>query len=67
MTYKTTKNPRKAYAEFDFEPEVRDLIEQSPPKELVATFHKLSDAKIKETKALAARAAERYNLLPGLI
>jgi hypothetical protein len=34
------------------------------PTELVATFHKLFDAKIKETKALAARAAKRYNLLP---
>jgi hypothetical protein len=43
---------------------VRDLIEQGPPTELVATFHKLFDAKIKETKALAARAAKRYNLLP---
>ena len=46
---------------------VRDIIEQGPPTELVATFHKLFDAKIKETKALAARAAKRYNLLPGLI
>ena len=45
---------------------VRDIIEQGPPAELVATFHKLFDAKIKETKALAARAAQDYNLLPGL-
>ena len=46
---------------------VRDIIEQGPPTELVATFHKLFDAKIKETKALAALAAKRYDLLPGLL
>ena len=46
---------------------VRENIEQGPPEELVATFHKLFDAMIKETKALAAQAAKRYNLLPGLI
>ena len=40
---------------------------QGPPEELVATFHKLFDRKIKETKSLAAQAAKRYGLLPGLI
>ena len=33
----------------------------------VATFHKLFDGKIKDTKALAVEAAKRYGLLPGLI
>ena len=46
---------------------VRAIIEQGPPEELVANFHKLFDAKIKNTKALAAEAAKRYGLLPGLI
>ena len=46
---------------------VRAIIEQGPPEELVATFHKLFDEKIKETKSAAAQAAKRYGLLPGLI
>ena len=46
---------------------VRGIIEQGPPEELVATFHKLFDGKIKETKSAAAQAAKRYGLLPGLI
>ena len=46
---------------------VRAIIEQGPPEELVATFHKLFDEKIKETKSLASQAAKRYGLLPGLI
>ena len=46
---------------------VRAIIEQGPPEELVATFHKLFDEKIKKTKALATVLAKRYGLLPGLI
>ena len=46
---------------------VRAVIEQGPPEELVATFHKLFDGKIKETKAKAAQAAKRYGLLPELM
>ena len=46
---------------------VRDIIEQGPPEELVATFHKLFDGKIEKTKALATEAAKRYGMLPGLI
>ena len=46
---------------------VRAIIEQGPPEQLVATFHKLFDEKIKETKSLAAQAAKRYGLVPGLI
>ena len=46
---------------------VREIIEQGPPEELVATFHKLFDDKIKKTKALAADFAKRYGLLPGMI
>ena len=45
---------------------VRTIIEQGPPEQLVATFHKLFIEKIKTTKALAAELAERYGLLPGL-
>ena len=40
---------------------------QGPPEALVASFHKLFDGKIKDTKSLAAQAAQRYGLLPGLI
>ena len=46
---------------------VRAIIEQGPPEELVATFHRLFDGEIKDTKALAVEAAKRYGLLPGLI
>ena len=46
---------------------VRNIIEQGPPEDLVANFHKLFDGKIKDTKALAVRAAKHYNLLPGCI
>ena len=46
---------------------VRAIIEQGPPEDLVATFHKLFDEKIKETKSAAAQAAKRYGLVPGLI
>jgi hypothetical protein len=46
---------------------VRAIIEQGPPEELVATFHKLFDGKIKDTKARAVKAAQRYGLLPGVI
>ena len=46
---------------------VRAIIEQGPPEDLVATFHKLFDEKIKKTKAAAAQAAKRYGLVPGLI
>jgi len=34
---------------------------------LVATFHKLFDGKIKETKSAAVEAAKFYGLLPGLM
>ena len=46
---------------------VRAIIEQAPPEQLLAPFHKLFDGKIKEAKSLAAQAAKRYGLLPGLI
>lgn len=46
---------------------VRDIIQQGPPEELVATFHKLFDGKIKETKTAAATLAKLYGLLPGQI
>ena len=46
---------------------VRTIIEEGPPQQLVATFRKLFDGKIKETKFLASQAAKRYGLLPGLI
>ena len=46
---------------------VRDIIEQGPPQELVATFHKLFDEKIQKTKTRAAKLAKQYGLLPGQI
>ena len=45
---------------------VRAIIEQGPPEQLVATFRKFFDEKIKETKSVAAQAAKQYGLLPGL-
>ena len=44
---------------------MRSIIEQGPPEDLVATFHKLFGEKIRETKALAQEQATRYGLLPG--
>ena len=46
---------------------VRRIIEQGPPQDLVATFHQLFDEKITNTKKLAAKLAEQYGLLPGMI
>ena len=46
---------------------VRAIIEQGPPEDLVATFRKLFDDKIKTTKTMAADLAKRYGLLPGQI
>ena len=46
---------------------VRTVIEEGPPQELVATFHKLFDEKIKSTQNLAAAHAKTYGLLPGKI
>ena len=37
---------------------VRSIIEGGPPEDLVASFHKLSDTKIKNTKAEAIHAAK---------
>ena len=42
---------------------VRDIIEEGPPADYVATFHKLFDSKIKETKILARALARDYGLL----
>ena len=44
--------------------QIRDIIEQGPPQDLVANFNKLFDNKIKETRKLASQAAEAYGLLP---
>ena len=44
-----------------------NIIEQGPPEDLVANFHKLFDAKINDTKAAAIRAAKHYGLLPGFL
>ena len=46
---------------------IRTIIEQGPPEQLVDTSHKLFDGKIEETKSVAAQAAKHYGLLPGLI
>ena len=45
---------------------VRTTIEEGPPEDLVASFHKLFDAKIHDTKIEAIRAAKHYGLLPEL-
>ena len=45
---------------------VRTVIEEGPPEDLVASFRKLFEAKIEDTKAEAIRAAKHYGLLPEL-
>ena len=46
---------------------IRDIIEQGPPNDLVANFDKLFRDKIEETRKLAHQAAKAHGLLPGLI
>ena len=45
--------------------QIRTIIEQGPPEDLVANFGKLFDHKIKETQELARKAAEAHGLLPS--
>ena len=40
------------------------IIEEGPPKDLVANFDKLFHDKIKATRTLARQAAEAHGLLP---
>jgi hypothetical protein len=69
IVYVTLSRPRSlaTLTSVGLTDKLRAIIEQGPPKELVETFHKLFDAKINDTKALAAEAAKFYGLLPGLI
>ena len=46
--------------------QIRSVLEEGPPEELVANFRKLFSAKIEDTKAEAIRAAKHYGLLPEL-
>ena len=45
---------------------IREIIEQGPPKDLVANFDKLFHDKIEETRRLARQAAQAYGLLPEM-
>ena len=45
--------------------QIRNIIEQGPPGDLVANFDKLFREKIEATAALARTAARAYGLLPG--
>ena len=44
--------------------QIRDIIEQGPPNDLVANFDKLFHDKIEETRTLARQAARAHGLLP---
>ena len=44
--------------------QIRDIIEQGPPEDLVANFDKLFHDKIEETRELARQAARAHGLLP---
>ena len=46
--------------------QIRDIIEQGPPEDLVANFDKLFHDKIEETGELARQAARAHGLLPEL-
>ena len=46
---------------------MRSIIEGGPPEDLVTTFYKLFDTKIKNIKVEAIRAAKHYGLLPELL
>jgi len=44
--------------------QIRQIIEQGPPDDLVATFDKLFHDKVEETRKLARLAARAHGLLP---
>ena len=46
---------------------IRDIIEQGPPNDLVASFDKLFHDKIEETRTLAREAAKAHGLLPDML
>ena len=46
--------------------QIRDIIEQGPPDDLVATFDRLFRETIEATRELAREAARAYGLLPEL-
>ena len=46
---------------------VRKIVEESLPQDLVANFQKFFDGNVKDTRALAVQAARRDNSLPGPI
>ena len=50
----------------DLTKRIREIIEQGPPKDLVANFDKLFHDQIKETRRLARQAAQAYGLLPEM-
>ena len=47
--------------------QIRDIIEQGPPSDLVANFDKLFHDKIEETQKLARQAARAHGLLPDFV
>ena len=47
--------------------QIRDIIEQCPPNDLVANFDKLFHDKIEETQKLARQAARAHGLLPDSV
>jgi hypothetical protein len=44
--------------------QIREIIEQGPPKDLVANFHLLFREKVEATRELARQAARVHHLLP---
>ena len=46
--------------------QIRDIIEQGPPEDLVANIDKLFHDKIEETRELARQAAREHGLLSEL-
>ena len=44
--------------------QIRDIIEQGPPNDLVANFDKLFHDYIEETRTLAREAARAHGLIP---
>ncbi len=47
--------------------QIRAIIEQGPPEDLVANFDRLFREKVDETRELARDAARAYGLLPELV
>ena len=68
ITYVMLSRPRSlsSLRSVGIGPEVRKIIEQGPPEELVQSFDVLFGEKMRKTKEIAREAAIKYGFLPDM-